>query len=168
MWDAKFMQVEGKAEDYLEKESLQMKRLKDAFSKNRELSVLLERERTKNMQLESKVDNLEQKAIEIATSRPISSKSRTVNWKSKYSKLEEKLQEERLKATILKNELNKAKRILSEEIGDFKTLDDLLNDKNGRTRRAQQTEIMRGQIKDLRSKVRSSNGSFTLPKYVFC
>ncbi len=46
------------------------------------------------------------------------STNQEVDWKKKYSVLEKTLQEERVKTTTLKNDLNKALRIISREIGE--------------------------------------------------
>lgn len=50
-----------------------------------------------------------------------------IDWKKKYNTLEKTLQEERVKTTTLKNDLNKALRIISREIGENFDIDQVLN-----------------------------------------
>lgn len=64
--------------------------------------------------------------------------------------MEKKLQEERLRCTIFKNDLAKAMRVLEREIGKTPDLDELLNPaQNAWQGRAEKIEVMRAKIRDL-------------------
>ena len=72
--------------------------------------------------------------------------------------MEKKLQEERLRCTIFKNDLAKAMRVLEKEIGKTPDLDELLNPQNGTWQgRAEKMEIMRGKIRDLQAQLGAQN-----------
>lgn len=168
MHDAKFLIVEDQVEDIIQqKETIKDKKLRDAFLKNRELQVLIEKERTEKMKLEGQLSDIQKQLVETQTTRSETQTERTdeqKDWKGKYLKMEKKLQEERLKATLLKNDLNKATRILQREVGEFKSLDELAVDDNAWKGRAQQIEILRGKVKDLQRMSKSTSDNFSVPK----
>ena len=68
--------------------------------------------------------------------------------KTKYNTQEKKLQDERLKTIRLKDELNKATRIIKRECGEYSNLDELLENESWKGR-AQQIEILKSKVKDL-------------------
>lgn len=76
------------------------------------------------------------------------------DFKTKFMQTDKKLQEFRVTNSTLKNELNKAMRVLSKEVGENFALDDvngilfqLANDEIGWKGRAQQIEVLKGKIK---------------------
>jgi hypothetical protein len=62
--------------------------------------------------------------------------------------VEKKLGEERLKCFRLKNELNKSVRIIQREVGEFGTLDEILENESWRGR-AQQIAVLKSKMKDV-------------------
>lgn len=58
MWDTKFLKAEEKPDVFLTKPDLKDKKLKEVFAKNRELNVMLEKERTHRVKLEIDFDKI--------------------------------------------------------------------------------------------------------------
>lgn len=75
------------------------------------------------------------------------------DYKKKYNELEKRYQELKLSTNTLQNNLNKANRIISREIGDNFDIDAVLSEENSWKGRAQQIEVLKAKVKDLQSKV---------------
>ncbi len=150
MWDTKFL-VE--AEDPLlenERQEVKDKKYKQSLMKNKQLLVMLEKERTSRVKLEKEVKEyqavLNNKTDEDSLAKA-GNPDEAADWKAKSFKFEKKLQEERLKNVQLKNDLDKALRVLKKEVGEFDSLDKLLSSDSWKGR-AQEIELLRGKLKD--------------------
>lgn len=150
MWDTKFL-VE--ADDPVlenERQEVKDKKYKQTLMKNKQLLVMLEKERTARVKLERELREfqtvLNNKTDEDSQPRP-GATDEAADWKAKSAKFEKKLQEERLKNVQLKNDLDKALRVLKKEVGDFDSLDKLLASDSWKGR-AQEIEILKGKLKD--------------------
>jgi hypothetical protein len=70
-----------------------------------------------------------------------------MDWKKKYNDLERKLQEVKLHNTTLKNDFNKAMRVITREIGENISIDAVLSEDNTWKGRAQQIEVLKARVK---------------------
>lgn len=150
MWDTKFLveDDQGPLED--ERAELRDKKLKQLLMKNKQLLVMLEKERTNRMKLEKEIKEY-QNVINTKPEEDNGPKltSEEQDWKSKSSKFEKKLQEERVRTIQLKNDLEKAIRVIKKEVGEFDSLDRLASIENGWKGRAQEIELLKAKLKDL-------------------
>ena len=64
-----------------------------------------------------------------------------------FLRIEKKLAEERSKNFSMKNDLEKALKIIKKEVGEFESLDKLANNESWKGR-AQEIEILKGKIRD--------------------
>jgi len=144
-------------------QSLKDKKLKELIQKNKELYVSYEKEKTMRQKLQKEFDKIkEETELQIAAMEgkiiPKSGNKTEDNtdWRKKYNDLEKKLQEVKLQNTTLKNDLNKATRIISKEIGENFNIDQVLMSENSWKGRAQQIEVLKARVKELQAKVGSS------------
>lgn len=149
MWDTKFLVEDGDAYFDDGRAEIRDKKFKQLLMKNKQLLVMLEKERTSRAKLEKDVKEYES----VLNSKQDEDQSSKLSpdqpdWKSKSMKFEKKLQEERMKAIQLKNDLEKAVRIIKKEIGEFDSLDRLLSSDNAWKGRAQEIEILKSKLKD--------------------
>jgi len=86
--------------------------------------------------------------------------------KKKAADLDKKVQELRVQSTSLKNDLNKALRVISREIGENFDVDQVLSEENSWKGRAQQIEVLKSKVKDLQSKL-STNMNVTSTESVY-
>ena len=61
--------------------------------------------------------------------------------------MEKKYNEVKFQATTLKNELNKANRVIAREIGENFDIDAVLSDEKAWKGRAQQIEVLKAKVK---------------------
>ncbi|EAR85296.2 hypothetical protein TTHERM_00470690 (macronuclear) [Tetrahymena thermophila SB210] len=77
----------------------------------------------------------------------------TEDYKEKFQKTDKKLQEFRVQNNNLKNELNKALRVITREVGENVNIDKILLEENGWKGRAQQIEKLKAKVRDLQQKI---------------
>jgi hypothetical protein len=149
MWDTKFLVEDGDAYFDDGRAEIRDKKFKQLLMKNKQLLVMLEKERTARAKLEKEVREFESvlNSKQEEDQTPKSSPDQP-DWRSKSVKFEKKLQEERMKSIQLKNDLDKAVRVIKKEVGDFESLDRLLSSDNAWKGRAQEIEILRSKLKD--------------------
>ena len=75
------------------------------------------------------------------------------DYKAKYIQADKKIQELRFEKQTLKNDLNKASRLISREIGENINIDEILLNENGWKGRSQQIQILQNKVKDLQGKL---------------
>ena len=149
MWDTKFLVEDEGAYQDDERAEIRDKKFKQLLMKNKQLLVMLEKERTSRMKLEKEVREyqsvLNAKPEEEATPK---GNGEEQDLKLKCAKFEKKLQEERIKTVQLKNDLEKAVRVIKKEVGEFESLDKLVSTDNGWKGRAQEIELLKAKLKD--------------------
>lgn len=157
MWDTKFLVEQDKndgAADGEEGKELRDKKYKQALMKNKQLLVMLEKERTARMKCEREIKEFQQ-VLNAKTPEDAASTAATKDanpgseqeLKLKCAKFEKKLAEERSKNFAIKNDLEKALKIIKKEIGEFDSLDKLANTETWKGR-AQEIEILKGKLRD--------------------
>jgi hypothetical protein len=119
--------------------------------KNKEMNVVLEKERTMRMKAESRLGGKGGKGGGGGGGgeRPGSGVDAGV-WKGKFGQLEKKLGEEKVKNGKYLGDLGKAVRVIEREAGEFGSLDELLEGEGWRGR-AQEILILQGKVKDLQA-----------------
>lgn len=144
-------------------QSLKDKKLKELIQKNKELYVSYEKEKTMRQKLQKDLDKIkEETEMQIAAMegkvmpKSLKQEDNNMDWKKKYNDLEKKLQEVKLTNTTLKNDYNKALRVISKEIGENVNIDQILLQENSWKGRQQQIEVLKARVKELQSKVSSS------------
>jgi len=149
MWDTKFLVENAEDPEEMEKAEVRDKKYKQALMKNKQLLVMLEKERTMRIKHEKDLKEyqavLNTKQVEESTPKPAGDEA---DWKAKSQKYEKKLNEERLKAGLMKSDLEKALRIIKREVGEFENLDKLASNENGWKGRAQEIEVLKAKLKD--------------------
>eukprot|EP01016_Furgasonia_blochmanni_P038593 TRINITY_DN4686_c0_g2_i1.p1 TRINITY_DN4686_c0_g2~~TRINITY_DN4686_c0_g2_i1.p1 ORF type:complete len:464 (+),score=117.02 TRINITY_DN4686_c0_g2_i1:404-1795(+) len=75
------------------------------------------------------------------------------DWKQKFVVADKKVQELRVQLSGIKNDFNKAMRVISREIGEGADVDKILLEENGWKGRAQQIELLKGKVKDLQARL---------------
>lgn len=149
MWDTKFLAEDDQGYQEDERGEVRDKKFKQLLMKNKQLLVMLEKERTARMKLEKEVREYQT----VLNSKPEEENQSKTNgeeqdWKNKAAKFEKKLQEERIKGVQLKNDLEKAVRIIRKEVGEFESLDKLVSAENAWKGRAQEIELLKAKLKD--------------------
>eukprot|EP00494_Astrolonche_serrata_P006577 UN06601 len=146
--------------EYIERQPVQTV-AKDIAKKNRNLNILLRRERNSIRDLEKRLEEQSKSILELTTNQE---KQETVNgssktttkkkneWKSKYSKMSEKYLLVQGEIGRVKAELNKTKAVLAKEIGDGTTdLNSLLKDDSGWRGRCEHIAILKTQVVNLKN-----------------
>jgi hypothetical protein len=130
-------------------EDKKIQKLKQLLSKNKEMTVILQKERTLRLKAEAKIGEIEklQEFEQLQVNRRPKTATEGEQWKSKYVTIEKKLQDERLKTTRLKKDLDKSIRIIHKEVGEFSTLDELLEKENWKGR-AEQIKNLKNKVED--------------------
>lgn len=116
-------------------ESLKDKKIKELMQKNKALLVSFEREKSQKIKLEKELQqilketegNLEK--IEGKAKKPMSETSGSLapeDYKVKFQQADKKVQELRFEKQSLKNDLNKAMRIINREIGENINIDEVI------------------------------------------
>ena len=132
-------------------EDKKIQKLKQLLGKNKEMTVILQKERTLRLKAEAKIGEIErvQEMELLQANRRPKTATEGEQWKSKYVTIEKKLQDERLKTTRLKKDLDKSIRIIHKEVGEFSTLDELLEKENWKGR-AEQIKNLKNKVDDLK------------------
>lgn len=130
------------------------KRFLELTQKNKGLNVQLEKEKTISSELRAQVEALR---VQLAAQQrppeePV--KKPTID-----PKLEEKIIERNFKISVLEMENQKLVRALKREVGDFKTVDEVLKDEAGAKSRAIQVEALKAKIALMQSDTNSENKS---------
>ena len=102
----------------------------------------MEKERTANQELRQQVQllSMQVESLESRAAPPVEEK------KQVDPKMEEKLAATSLKLTMLEAENAKLTRALKREVGEFKSIDELLKEENGAKLRAQQIEALKAKL----------------------
>jgi hypothetical protein len=111
------------------------RRLKGMMLRNKEMNVVLEKERTLKIKAESRLREMGSDAGQ---------------WKGKFGQLERKLGEEKVKNGKYQSDLNKSVRIIGREAGEFSSFDELLEGEGWRAR-AQEIGLLQNKVKDLQA-----------------
>lgn len=168
MWDTKFLVEDPDAYNDDGRAEIRDKKFKQLLMKNKQLLVMLEKERTGRAKLEREIREY-QAVLNSKQEEEVNPKTSPdqQDWKAKSVKFEKKLQEERLKLVQLKNDLDKAVRIIKKEVGEFDSFDRLLSADNSWKGRAQEIEILKSKLKDFNNLNRTapSDRLFTKKKY---
>ena len=113
-------------------EGFKDKKIKELTQKNKALNVAFEREKALRVKSEKELErilketegNLE-KIEGKSIGKPKKEEGSLEDWKSKYLQADKKVQELRFEKQSLKNEINKAMRVINREIGENINLDEV-------------------------------------------
>lgn len=143
-------------------ESPGLAKLKDVMKKNKNLRILLfkqksdlEAQKMENLSLMKDLNNLEKKIEELEAGENIQEEQRkTLKFKQKYKNLERLFTKEKDEGLRLKRENQKILKILKKgtmvisEFGEFQSLEDIEYSKS--TRKSDQINTLKTEIKSLR------------------
>lgn len=111
-------------------EALKDRKLKELLQKNKALTVAFEREKALRVKSEKEFQLVLKETegnLEKIEGKPIKSKGEIEDYKGKYLQADKKVQELRFEKQSIKNELNKAMRVLTREIGENFNLDEVFS-----------------------------------------
>jgi hypothetical protein len=133
------------------------KRIREAGLKNKNLGMMLQKERvsrieleTQKIALEKQIDELKIK-LKMAVEPESEDKRQMMEYKLKVQHLEEKVSILNLKLTTNENELAKCVKIIKSEVGYFQSLDEVLRAENNWKGRAQKIEILKAKVHQLKT-----------------
>ena len=114
-------------------EGFKDRKIKELTQKNKALTVAFEREKALRVKSEKELErilketegNLE-KIEGKSIGKPKKEEGSLEDWKNKYLQADKKVQELRFEKQSLKNEINKAIRVINREIGENVNLDEVL------------------------------------------
>jgi chromosome segregation ATPase len=144
----------GKPEIEEGDENFKDKKLMDLAKKNRALLVALESEKNRAARAMEEVLKLKEEKNKQVRKKGWKQDAgpKEVDWKEKYTELDKKYQELKLKSHTLKGELSKATRIIAREVGEYESLDKVLQSESWRGR-AQQIESYKQKIGDMKRQI---------------
>lgn len=133
------------------------KRIRDAGMKNKNLGLMLQKERVTRIEIETQKVALDKQIEELKIKLKMASepesddKRQLMEYKLKAQHLEEKLSILNLKLTTNENELAKCIKIIKSEVGDFQSLDEIIRAENNWKGRAQKIEILKAKVHQLKT-----------------
>ena len=133
------------------------RRIREAASKNKNMGLLLQKERAARIDLEKTNNGLERQIEELKlriklSIEPENDEKRTLaEQKAKIYSLEERISVLNLKLNVAEIDIAKCMKIIKSEVGDFQNLDELRKSDTGWKGRAQTIEILKSKIQKLKN-----------------